>query len=71
MYIEERDWLNTPIEYEIVDGHCSYCGHEGKYFDPELTGALPNEDGTYGDGFWVCPLCEDYNLQIEQGTLEG
>ncbi len=51
MFMEERDWLNTPIEYEIIDGQCSYCGHDGEYFDPRLNGALPNDDGTHEGGF--------------------
>ena len=70
MPFTDPDWFTTPIEYEIIDGECSYCGSDGEYFDPRLTEVIPNDDGSYPEGFWYCPHCEDYNLQIEQGTLE-
>ena len=71
MLFADQDWLHTPIEYEIINGQCSYCGRDGTYFELELARVLPDENGKYPDGFWVCRHCEDCNLQIEQQTLEG
>ncbi|MDJ0600743.1 MAG: hypothetical protein QNJ37_18090 [Crocosphaera sp.] len=69
MFFADPNWYNTPIDYEIIDEKCNYCGGDARYFDPELAGCLPDENGEYPDGFWVCPCCESYNEALEQGTL--
>lgn len=52
-----REIYNSDfIDYEIVDGECSYCGKDAEY----------GED-SFGKIYFYCQGCDSYNIDLEMG----
>lgn len=67
---DDYDEIIPYIDYEIINGECSHCGGSPEYFDPELSGCLPDKNGKYPDGYWFCPSCNSDNEALEQGNFD-
>ncbi len=70
IFFADPDWYNTPIDYEVINGTCNYCGGNGDYIDYEMLGHIRSENEEDAEGFWICRSCETYNMDVLQGTLE-
>ena len=49
--------MNDFIEYEILDGQCSYCGRNAEW--------IPIDDWS---GYFTCTACDSYNADLEMSV---